>query len=217
MLWRYTQNASAAQLPILPDWPNVRAGLDYQPGRQGANEDLATMQSALLEMVIPVVPELLAPEWQKVLERSDFLDIPGMVAAGKGVVSAMTRADMTRADSPERLMNVVKRGKVSFLFDRYIEELQIQTLLVLISGIQLNVKGELKEYVDRWGRGRYGEQAWPTGTGDEASALFLGMTGLDEEFISEPATPSLYENRLRAIVELTFREIMTDFGRAGRA
>ena len=28
MLWRYTQNASAAQLPILPDWPNVRAGLD---------------------------------------------------------------------------------------------------------------------------------------------------------------------------------------------
>ena len=27
MLRRYTQNASAAQLPILLNWPNVRAGL----------------------------------------------------------------------------------------------------------------------------------------------------------------------------------------------
>lgn len=186
--------------------------LDYQPGRRGAEEDLATMQSALLEMVIPVVPELLAPEWQRVLERSDFLDIPGMIAAGKGAETGMTRAD-----TPERLMNIVKRGKVFFLFDRYIEELQIQTLLVLISGVTLSVRGLLKEYVDRWGRGRYGEKAWPTGIRDEASAFFVGMTGLDEEFINEPAKPALYENRLRSIVELTFREIMTDFGGPDRA
>ena len=186
--------------------------LDYQPGRRGAEEDLATIQSALLEMIIPVVPELLAPEWQRVLERSDFLDIPGMIAAGKGAETGMTRAD-----SPERLMNIVKRGKVFFLFDRYIEELQIQTLLVLVSGVTLSVRGLLKEYVDRWGRGRYGDQAWPTGIQDDGSAFFIGMTGIDEEFANEPAKPALYENRLRSIVELTFREVMTDFGGPGRA
>ena len=185
--------------------------LDYQQGRRGTEEDLATMQSALLELVIPVVPEMLAPEWQKVLERSDFLDIPGMIAAGKGAETGMTHAD-----TPERLMNIVKRGKVFFLFDRYIEELQIQTLLVLISGVTLSVRGLLKEYVDRWGRGRYGDKAWPAGIRDEASAFFIGMTGLDEEFANEPAKPALYENRLRSIVELTFREIMTDFGGPGR-
>lgn len=186
--------------------------LDYQPGRSGSDEDLATMQSALLEMVIPVVPDLLAPEWKRVLERSDFLDIPGMIAAGKGAESGMTRAD-----SPERLMNIVKRGKVFFLFDRYIEELQIQTLLVLISGVTLSVKGLLKEYVDRWGQGRYGDKTWPTGIREKLSAFFIGMTGLDEEFANETAKPALYENRLRAIVDLTFREIMTDFAGEGKA
>ncbi|MBS0205938.1 MAG: hypothetical protein JSS49_23810 [Planctomycetes bacterium] len=186
--------------------------LDYQPGRQGSEEDLATIQSGLLEMVIPVIPELLSDAWRRVLERIDFLDIPGLVASGKGTEAGGLKC----ADTVEKLMNIVKRGKVFFLFDRYIEELQIQTLLLLISGRKLEVRETLKGYVDRWGKGHYGEEKWPRGVDDTQPAFFVGMTGLDEEFRDERAKSALYENRLRSIVELTFREIMTDFGGHGK-
>lgn len=187
--------------------------LDYQPGRQGSEEDLASIQSGLLEMVIPIIPERLSDAWRRVLERIDFLDIPGLVASGKGTEAGGLKC----ADTIEKLMNIVKRGKVFFLFDRYIEELQIQTLLLLISGRKLEVRETLKGYVDRWGKGRYGEKEWPHGVEDTQPAFFVGMTGLDEEFRDEKAKPALYENRLRSIVELTFREIMTDFGGTGKA
>ena len=46
----------------------------------------------------------------------------------------------TEAESIEEQMEIVKRGKVSYLFERYTEELQIQTLLLLLRGGNLEVK-----------------------------------------------------------------------------
>ena len=67
----------------------------------------------------------------------DFLDVPGMRAVRTGV----EQGKRTEAESIEEQMEIVKRGKVSYLFERYTEELQIQTLLLLLRGGNLEVQG----------------------------------------------------------------------------
>ena len=58
----------------------------------------------------------------------------------------------TSASSLTEQMEIVKRGKVLYLFDRYVDELQIQTLLLLVRGGNLEVRGQMSGTVDRWGR-----------------------------------------------------------------
>ncbi len=194
--------------------------LDYQPGQGPPREELATMQSAMLEMVVPVIPDRLTAEWRQVLEQIDFLDIPGMRAERGGVEGQMTRLDKQPDKRLDQEMGIVKRGKVFYLFDRYIEELQAQTLLMLIRGGNLDVRGLLKEYVDKWGQSRYGKDVWPKEgpkkVRGQPPALFLGMTGIDDEFRNEDPKKALYDARLKQIVNDTFMEIMTDFGGKGR-
>ncbi len=194
--------------------------LDYQPGQGPPKEQLSTIQSAMLEMVVPVIPDRLTAEWRHVLEQIDFLDIPGMRAERGGVEGQMTRLDKEADKRLDQEMSIVKRGKVFYLFDRYIEELQAQTLLMLIRGGNLDVRGLLKEYVDKWGQSRYGKEAWPREgpkkVRDDPPALFLGMTGIDDEFRNEDAKKALYDARLKQIVNDTFMEIMTDFSGNGR-
>jgi len=185
--------------------------LDYQPGHGPPKQDQATIQAAMLEMVIPVLPDRLNAEWRQVLEQIDFLDIPGMRNQGKGSEQALT----ANAEKPEEQREIVKRGKVFYLFERYIEEQQIQTLLLLVRSGNLDVKGLLKESVDKWGRIRYGKDAWPQKVQDDPPALFIGMTGIDEEYSTRPPNSELYNARMRIIALETFKEVMTDFGGKG--
>ncbi len=186
--------------------------LDYQPGQGPPKQDLATIQSAMLELVVPVLPDRLNEEWRQVLEQIDFLDIPGMRSEGRGGEQGLSQS----AESLVEQMTIVKRGKVFYLFERYIEEMQVQTLLLLVRGGNLEVRGLLKEYVDKWGRTRYSKDAWPFKVQENPPAFFLGLTGIDIEFHNQTPSSELYNARLRAIVSDTFKEIMTDFGGQGR-
>ena len=186
--------------------------LDYQPGQGPPRHDLSTIQSAMLELVVPVLPDRINEEWGHVLKQIDFLDIPGMRSQGRGAEEGLLKA----ADSIDDKMSIVKRGKVFYLFDRYIEEMQIQTLLLLIRSGNLEVKGLLKEYVDKWGRIRYGKENWPGRVNETPPAFFVGMTGIDDEFRTRDAKAEIYNARLRVIVTETFKEVMTDFGGPSR-
>lgn len=186
--------------------------LDYQPGQGPPKHELSTIQSAMLELVVPVLPDRINEEWRHVLEQIDFLDIPGMRSQGRGAEEGLLKS----AESLDDKMSIVKRGKVFYLFDRYIEEMQIQTLLLLIRSGNLEVKGLLKEYVDKWGRIRYGKDVWPARVNENPPAFFVGMTGIDDEFRTRDAKPEIYDARLRIIVTETFKEVMTDFGGTGR-
>jgi hypothetical protein len=187
--------------------------LDYKPGTGGGNEELEIIQAGMLEMVIPVLPHRLNEDWRKVVEQMDFIDIPGMRAGRLGV----EQGKRDRADTLEEQMEIVKRGKVAYLFERYAEELQIQTLLLLSRGGNLEVTAQMKHHVDKWGKLRYGEKVWPTRVQDELPALFIGMTGIDEEFRNreEYADPMLYDNRLRQLVD-ALGPVMKDFGGRGK-
>jgi hypothetical protein len=189
--------------------------LDYAPGEGPPADPLPLIQSAMLEMVIPVLPHRLNSIWREVLENIDFLDIPGLIAGGQGDEGAVNRR--ARGFDAQAGASIVKRGKVFYLFERYIDELQAQTLLLLVRGGSLGVRGYLKEYVDKWGRARYGKDHWPQRIKDPSPALFLGLTGIDEEFLNETPTPAVYDARLKLLVDETFKDWMTDFGGPGQA
>ena len=92
--------------------------LDYRPGSGAGNEELETIQAGMLELVIPVLPHRLTDDWRKVIEQMDFLDVPGMRAVRVGV----EQGKRTDAETIEEQMEIVKRGKVSYLFERYTDE-----------------------------------------------------------------------------------------------
>ena len=100
-------------------------------------EELETIQAGMLELVMPVLPHRLSDEWRKVIEQMDFLDVPGMRAVRTGI----EQGKRTSADSLEEQMEIVKRGKVSYLFERYTDELQIQTLFLLLARRQPGSQG----------------------------------------------------------------------------
>ena len=196
-------------------WQDIKDGfkdgwyvLDYDPGGGGTSDDLAIIQSAMLEMTIPVIPHRLKDDWRDVILKMDLLDLPGMRAGGGDAVGGATSIETI----PEK-MNVVKRGKVFYLIDRYLEERQVQTFLLLIRGGLLEVRQLLKEYIDKWGKTRYG-QDWPYKVRDAKPALFIGLTGIDEEFETaiRNRINSLYDNRLNQLANETLYEVMTDFG-----
>lgn len=195
-------------------WSDLRDGfkgdwyvIDYEPGAGGPTEDLAIIQSAMLEMIIPIVPHRLKEDWRDVILRMDILDLPGMRAGGGD-----SAAGAEKVESTDTKMNIVKRGKVFYLIDRYIEERQIQTLLLLVRGGNLEVRQLLKDYIDKWGKARYGDDRWPRKVVAPQPALFIGLTGIDDEFEKRALNRSLYENRIKQLVDETLYEVMTDFG-----
>lgn len=200
-------------------WSDLREGqrdgwfvIDYAPGSGGSSGgptmDQAVIQSAMLELILPVIPHRLKPDWRDVILKMDVLDLPGMRSGN----SDSSGGANSIATIPE-MMNVVKRGKVFYLIDRYIEERQVQTLLLLVRGGNLDVRQLLKEYIDKWGRARYGEAHWPAKVVATQPALFIGLTGIDAEFDEKrPPDRALYDNRLNQLVNETLYDVMTDFG-----
>jgi len=188
--------------------------LEYHPGRGGGTEQLETIQAAMLELVIPILPHRLNEEWRKAIEQIDILDVPGMRAGRQGAIAGKR----TDASTLDEQMEIVKRGKVAYLFERYTEELQIQTLLLLARGGNLEVTAQMKHHVDKWGKARYGEKVWPHKVRDELPALFVGMTGIDEEFRNraEYADSMLYEARLAQLAD-SLNTVMHDFGGKGQS
>lgn len=188
--------------------------LEYRPGSGGGTEELETIQAGMLELAMPVLPHRLNDDWRRVVEQMDFLDIPGMRAGRQGA----EQGKRTSADTLEEQMEIVKRGKVAYLFERYTDELQIQTLLLLSRGGNLEVTSQMKHHIDKWGKARYGDKAWPLRVRDEVPALFVGLTGIDEEFRNrdEYADKGLYDNRLGQLVD-ALGSVMNDFGGRGKA
>ncbi len=203
------------------DWADIRLVnkgdwhvLEFNEGRGGGSEQLETIQASMLEMVMPVLPHRLNEDWRRVIESIDILDIPGMRAGRQGAEQGKRQS----ADAIEEQMEIVKRGKVAYLFERYTEEMLIQTLLLLARGGNLEVTAQMKYHIDKWGRARYGDDAWPTKVKDTLPALFLGITGIDEEFRNrdEYADSMLYNTRLAQLAD-ALGEVMTDFGGEGRS
>jgi hypothetical protein len=166
----------------------------------------------MLELVVPVLPDKLTENWRKVVRDIDLLDIPGMLAE-----KAFEGGKRENAKRIEERMEIVKRGKVLYLFEHYIEEHQIQTLLLLTRYGNVQVKDQIKYYVNLWGRARYGAKLWPKGVEGDPPALFMGMTGIDAEIREKREVPDdefrrFYENRIMILRDILGSAVLDDFG-----
>jgi len=205
--WKKQVKLSHMELVDQDNWLVIRYDDKSTPRQPMDREQLMVIQSALIEMTIPVLPYQLTDNWSQVIEKADILDLPGARASG---------TNYENVDDEKKVLNVVKRGKVEYLFDRYIDERQIQSLLLLFSGGNQETSGKIKSRVDRWGRNRYSQEKWPSKISPEAlPSLFIGMTGIDAEFKDESVAHNLYETRLSEIQNVLL-EVMTDFGGPGR-
>lgn len=188
--------------------------LELRPSADGEKVDLGTIQAGMLEMVIPVLPERLTENWRRVLQSVDLLDLPG-ARPGRTASGGKRRADEVLEEAD--LQQIVKRGKVAYLFERYSADKQIHTLLMLVRGGNLNDGGTLRDHVNRWGLSRY-ENRWfaqvPSG---ETPSLFLGLTGFDQPFrhLADPVESSLFDARLSELRN-ALNPLMDNFGGDGR-
>lgn len=180
--------------------------LDYQPGAGPPSVPLDVIQAAMLELVVPLLPERLHSDWAQVIDKIDVLDIPGMRAT-RGETAG---GKIEKAADLKTQMEIVKRGKVLYLFNRYIDDYQVQTLLLLQRGANIEIRGQMKSYLNRWGRSRYGD-AWPARVQDDPPALFIGMTGIDAQFENIPPAKEFYNSRLDELAR-TLENVLKDFG-----
>ena len=176
--------------------------LEYRPGSGNGAESWRPSRRACWNWSFPILPHRLNDDWQRVIAQMDFLDVPGMRAGRRGP----RRANAPSADTLEEQMEIVKRGKVSYLFERYTDELQIQTLLLLAARRQPGSAG-----LDEGQRGQVGprplrrEGLAASRSATPLPALFVGMTGMDEEFRNREEgiiNTVLYDTRLGTLLDV---------------
>lgn len=183
------------------EWYTLQVRQDVRShAGQLLSKDLGIVQAAMLEMVVPVLPDRLTDYWRRVLKKMDLLDVPGMRAGRSGPEQGKREREPGKEVRRDQQFEIVKRGKVAFLFERYTDEKLIQTLLLLARGGLLEVSAYMKAHVNQWGRSRYGDR-WPEKVNDDPPPLLIGLTGIDEELERYTAAPqpAIYEQRLRQL------------------
>ncbi len=106
-------------------------------------------------------------------EHTDLLDFPG--ARSRQKVDFENFFD----DKPDALQDLFRRGKVAFLFDRYVAEQEISSILLCIKPSNQEVV-ELPDMIDRWIQTTHGSTAADRARAE--TALFLVLTMMDQHF-----------------------------------
>lgn len=176
--------------------------IDYEPGGAGPSEDLATIQAALREVIIPVIPLRLYDEWRNVFLEMDVLDLPAIRSGGDNAAS------VARIETAAEVTDLIHRGKLLYLMDRYLDERLIQTLLLLVHGAPRQASGFLKKYVETRTKRRYGDNAWPQDVNIQNQALCVAVAAMGEEFESvECSTPQLTRELRQEQVRIVREEL----------
>ncbi|MET4687648.1 virulence factor SrfC family protein [Sinorhizobium fredii] len=151
-------------------------------GSHDQKEDLSirSMKGAPVMLARSVVTALAAELRIAIAERpwpffehTDLLDFPG--ARSRQKVDFETFFE----DKPDALQDLFRRGKVAFLFDRYVAEQEISSILLCIKPSNQEVV-ELPDMIDRWIQTTHG--ATPADRARAETALFLILTMMDQHF-----------------------------------
>jgi len=151
-------------------------------GNAGESEDLSirSMNGPPVMLGRAVVTALAAELRIAIAERpwpffehTDLLDFPG--ARSRQKVDFETFFE----DKPDALQDLFRRGKVAFLFDRYVAEQEISSILLCIKPSNQEVV-ELPDMIDRWIQTTHG--ATPADRARAETALFLILTMMDQHF-----------------------------------
>ncbi len=126
--------------------------------------------------------------------ETDLLDFPGARSRQKIHLEAFF------ADKPDALKETFLRGKVAYLFDRYVAEQELTCMLLCIRPSNQEVVS-LPDLVDEWIRATHGRT--PEARAGQNTLLFFVMTWFDTHFVDKAGDaqhePGLrFRNRLEA-------------------
>lgn len=133
-------------------------------------------------------------------EHTDLLDFPG--ARSREQMSDLPPETDKRA---ECIRNMVRRGKVSYLFQRYTEERELTCMLLCMPPSNADVK-DLSSLVRHWVAQTHGETSHARS--QLSCALFFVLTKFDEELKLKPGdTPESLRNRIDTRLEASMYQL----------
>jgi hypothetical protein len=175
-------------LPLGADGAEAREGRPVEVPR-------ATLCALVAELRI-----VMADQPWGFFEHTDLLDFPG-ARSREQMLDLPVEADK-RAES---VRNMVRRGKVSYLFQRYTEERELACMLLCMPPSNAEVK-DLSALVRQWVAQTHGETA--TARAQLACALFFVLTKFDIELTAKPGdTPESLHNRIDTRLEASMYQL----------
>ncbi|MER8511268.1 virulence factor SrfC family protein [Mesorhizobium sp. M0142] len=174
-----------AYCPIEAIVPRDRSIIDVETllglGKPGQEELLIQpMKGSAISLPKPVITALAAElriaiseqPWP-FFEHTDLLDFPGARSRQKVEIESFLELN------PHGLKDLFVRGKVAFLFDRYVAEQELSSMLLCIKDSNQDV-ATLPDMIDDWIQTSHG--ATPAERANAETALFLVLTMFDKHF-----------------------------------
>ncbi|MBZ9994116.1 virulence factor SrfC family protein [Mesorhizobium sp. BH1-1-4] len=179
------QFAKDAYCPVEALVPRESSIIDVETlrglGKSGQDKlQIRPMKGSAVSLPRPVIAALVAElriaiseqPWP-FFEHTDLLDFPGARSRQKVDLQAFIEGN------PDALKELFVRGKVAYLFDRYVAEQELSSMLLCIKPSNQDV-ATLPDMIDDWIRASHGES--PLDRTRTETALFLVLTMFDMHF-----------------------------------
>ncbi|GJE40771.1 virulence factor SrfC family protein [Methylobacterium persicinum] len=160
----------------------------------GANGAIVTLPRAAVAAITAELRIEIADEPRAFLKEADLLDFPGARSRQKVDLSHFLTAH------PDALKETFLRGKVAYLFDRYVAEQELTAMMLCVRPSNQEVV-TLPDLVDRWIALTHGST--PEARASLPNLLFLVLTWFDSHFIDKAGDAGQdaglrFRNRLEA-------------------
>ena len=173
------------------------AGLGTDTGDTLEVRSASGMQVMPRSLVAALTAELrieVADRPKAFFQSTDLLDFPGARSRQKMHLASFF------ADRPDALKETFLRGKVAYLFDRYVAEQELTSMLLCVRPSNQEV-ATLPDMIDAWIAATHG--ATPEARAAQANLLFLVLTWFDSHFIDKAGDAgqdggTRFRNRLEA-------------------
>lgn len=173
------------------------AGLGEHSGDTLEVRSASGMQVMPRSLVAALTAELrieVADRPKAFMQSTDLLDFPGARSRQKMHLASFF------ADRPDALKETFLRGKVAYLFDRYVAEQELTSMLLCVRPSNQEV-ATLPDMIDAWIAATHG--ATPEARAAQANLLFLVLTWFDSHFIEKAGDAgqdggTRFRNRLEA-------------------
>lgn len=175
-------------------------GLDLPEGQDTVRLRSDKGQESALPrpIVAALTAELILPMRERswpIFETSDLLDFPGVRErrAARGPIDTF----FSQSETPCK--DLFLRGKVAFLFDRYVAEQELTSMLLCVPPSNINVAADLSLGVENWINKTQG--ATPKERAEVDTILFFVLTKFDMHLVDKAGAGDPYqrfENRFEA-------------------
>lgn len=190
-------------------------GQPLMPVRSPNGAEVLLPRSLMAALTAELRMQLSETPWP-FLERTDLLDFPGY--RGRGLEELEPEGDLKglavnlKQKREETIKEMVLRGKVEYLFQRYTADLEITAMMLCVKDSNLNVK-QLPTVVRDWIASTHG--AAPTDRVGKTMLLFFVLTKFDLHLGDKVSDASIgaevrFEGRLTA-------SLLEPFGRSGES